>query len=198
MFGIILFISGFVERVGKSRCDFNCSLYKQGDQDMTSWYRCAFASGGALLALAGAASAADLAKGYYEIDGYVTQSSCGSILPQGSAVDTWSRYPGATVKGMQQASSATSPPGGAGDATTTVCVTGTAIPSTGLNGATLLFNCFHDTDAGDGALASQEKSTFTVGASHDPSVWQVSVNTTLIVNRKTVCTYTTDGTWTAE
>jgi hypothetical protein len=150
------------------------------------------------LTLAGTAGAADLAKGYYEIDGYVTQSSCGSILPAGSAVDTWSHYPGATFKGMQFATSASSPSGGAGDATTTLCSTGTAIPSGGLNGATLTFNCYHDTDAGDGTLASQEKSTFTVGGSHDPSVWQVSINTTLIVNRKTVCTYTTDGTWTAE
>jgi hypothetical protein len=167
---------------------------------MDKWYGVGMSTASVLIALAGTASAAGLAKGYYEIDGYITQSTCGTIanLKVGTEEDQWSLFPGASAKGMQLAIPDTSSSGGAGDATSTVCLATTAIPAGGLGGATLTFDCYNDTDAGEKTLAAQLKTSFKVGASHDASVWQVSAANTLIVSGKTECTYTTDATWTVE
>jgi hypothetical protein len=188
----------------------NCSRRKRGRSptlDNCVWggthephykYKYALIAASAVSALAGTAAAADLAKGLYRIDGYVTQSTCGSIVPTGSVVQSWSYYPGAGAKGMQLSHDTTSATAGAGDAESTVCLATTAVPSGGLNKADLTFNCFNDTDAGEQKLDAQNKSSYEVGASHDPSAWQVSASTALIVSKKTACTYTTDTTWTAE
>jgi hypothetical protein len=160
----------------------------------------ALAAVGALLALSGAATAADLAKGIYEIDGYITASNCGPGVPKGGAIDQWAYYPGASTAGFLIATPTTSPSGGAGDASTTTCQATTAIPSTGLAGAALTLNCFPNTDAGAGTTVSSQLrgAKFSVGASHSPSVWQVSLTSNVYVGGKLVCSYTTDSTWTQE
>jgi hypothetical protein len=153
---------------------------------------------GGLFTLPVVASADDLTAGRYEVDGYVTKSTCAAPLAQGAAVSSWAYYPGANTKGLQIAAPSTSGSGGAGDASTNICFATAAIPAAGLNGASLTLNCYNNTDAGPGTLQSQRTSTFKAGDSHSTSVWQVSTTSNVIVNKKTVCNFTSDTTWTLE
>jgi hypothetical protein len=156
----------------------------------------------AVLAFSGIASAADVLTGYQEEDGYITQSNCSSVSPSlavGSPIDAWFRYPGAGKTGFVTASPNTSSTGSAGSATTAVCTTPTAIPSTGLNGATVTFTCYLDKASGPASSSSgQIKETFKVGASHSAQVKQVTTTSTIIVGGTSLCSFTSDGTWTAE
>jgi hypothetical protein len=156
----------------------------------------------ALIAFSGIASAADMLTGYQESDGYVTQSTCGSLSPSlavGSPTDSWARYPGASKTGFTLASPGTTSSTSAGGANTNVCVATAAVPSTGLNGASLTFNCYTDTTSGPGSSpTAQLKSTFKMGASHSAQVKQVTTTSSLVINGVTACSFTADSTWTAE
>ena len=154
---------------------------------------------GALL-LSGAAMAADLPKGKYEIDGFITSSNCVAALAKGAAVDNWINYPGAGATGLILASPSTSATGGAGDASTSTCKATTAVPAGGLNGASLTLNCYADTDSGAGTTIKSKfkPATFKVGASHSSSVWQVSMTGTVVVGTTTACSFTSDTTWTLQ
>lgn len=160
-------------------------------------------SAAAIVTLAStSAFAADLAKGPWEIDGYITASSCGSLssqLAKGAATDSSVEYPGASATGMVLATPSTTSSGSAGSAATNTCVATAAVPSTGLNGATLTFNCYNDTVSGPASSAqAQIKTTFKVGASHNANIKQVTSNSSLIIGGSTVCTFTSDGTWAHE
>jgi hypothetical protein len=165
-------------------------------------HQLALSATAAVLAISGAASAADLFKGPYEINGYITQSTCGSLSPSlqtGTATHAWAYYPGAGKTGFQLATPATSPTGGAGDAATQVCTTIFAVPAAGLNGAGITFSCYNDTVKGKASSAeAQLQSTFKDGASHSTSVWQVTTTSNLIVGGVTACNFTSDATWTLE
>lgn len=152
------------------------------------------------LASAGTAAAADLAKGYYEADGYITASTCTGALAKGKPVDSWVYYPGAGATGFTLATPTTTSSTATGGATTQLYRSTTAIPSGGLGGASLTLGCYSDTTTGSSTtLQSQIKpAAFKVGASHSSAIWQVSMNATVIIGGKTSCTYTSDTTWSLE
>jgi hypothetical protein len=156
----------------------------------------------ALLAFAGAASAADMIKGYQDSHGYITQSTCGNLsasLKVGSPVGSWAFYPGAGKTGFVLATPATVSTGKAGSAETQVCTTAAAVPATGLNGASITFNCYADTVSGPGSSPqAQLQSKFTMGASHSADIKQVTTTANLIVNGVNLCNFTSDATWELE
>jgi len=157
----------------------------------------------AVLAFSGVASAADLTKGPYEADGYITASdaTCSSLSPSlkvGSPSDTSIEYPGAGGLNMILATPGTTSTTAAGKASTTVCVATAAVPSTGLNGSTIAFKCYSDTTSGPASAPLATITTqFKVGASHSASVKQVTSSSTLSVGTIS-CKFTSDGSWTLE
>jgi hypothetical protein len=95
------------------------------------------------------------------------------------------------------ASPATSSTGKPGSATTTACVAKTATPSSGLNGATISFACYEDTDSGPTKSPfGTIKEQFKIAASHVPTVEQVTTTSTLYLSTSPTptCSFTTDGT----
>jgi hypothetical protein len=158
--------------------------------------------GATFFALSGVALASDMKTGYQESDGYITQSTCGSLsssLAVGAPVDSWAVYPGAGKTGFVLATPATSSSGSAGSASTQVCTTTAAVPSGGLNGASLTFSCYADTVSGPASSPqAQLQSKFKMGASHSVDVKQVTTTANLIVNGVNVCNFTSDATWTLE
>jgi hypothetical protein len=156
------------------------------------------------LLMAGTASAADLLKGPYISFSYVTQSTCGSLSPAlatGSTSVSAIEYPGAGAAGMVLGSPSTTKTSKPGSASTSVCVATTNVPSGGLNGATLTYNCYGDTDSGPAAKpVAKIKSSFKVGNSHSPNLDQVTVTSSLFLgtNPAPICGFTSDGTWSLE
>jgi hypothetical protein len=154
-----------------------------------------------LMAISSVASAADIAKGTYSVQGFTTASTCGSLsasLKAGTPTTATVVYPGAGGK-MTLANPATASTGKAGSAASNVCVATTTVPSTGLNGANVTFNCYDDTVSGPASSAqAQLKSKFKVGASHSAAIEQVTVTSSVIVGSVSVCSFTTDGTYALE
>jgi hypothetical protein len=154
----------------------------------------------ALLTISTVASAADIAKGPYDVNGVITASTttCTTLSPalkKGSPQAASVMYPGAGQPNMIIATPATAPTAKPGGATSYVCVAVGKVPATGLNNAAINFKCYLDTLTGPGKTpVAQLKTKFTVGASHSTSVSQVSLKATLVVGT-TSCTYTTDGTY---
>ena len=152
-----------------------------------------------LLSTAPAVLAADITVGNYSVMGFTTASTCGSLtssLAKGTATTATVVYPGAGKAGMVLANPATAANGKAGSGATNVCVATGKIPAAGLNGATLTFNCYDDTESGPASSAqAQLKSKFKVGASHSAAIKQVSVTSTVYVGSVAACSFTTDGTY---
>jgi hypothetical protein len=147
------------------------------------------------VAASGAASAADIAVGTYSVNGFTTSSTCtipGS--PQKGEVNTATIiYPGAGKAGMILANPATTKTSKAGSGATQVCVAAGKIPATGLNNATVTFNCYNDTEAGEAKTPlATIKAKFKVGATHTPQI--VTVGLTATVTSPVSCKFTTDGT----
>jgi hypothetical protein len=151
------------------------------------------------VAVSNAASAADLAKGTNAVNAVITQSTCGALsssLKQGSTSLSNILFPGPGAK-ASVVSPSTSSTGKAGSATTTVCVAKTNTPSTGLNGATISFACYQDTDSGPAkSPVGTIKEKFKIGASHAATVEQITTTSTLYVGASPTpaCSFTTDGT----
>lgn len=152
------------------------------------------------LSLSVVASAADLVKGTYDSSTYITSAS-GSLcstanLTKGTAQNSTVIFPGAGQPKMVLASPYTASTGKVGSASTNVCVATAKVPTTGLDGKTLTFNCYADTVNGPASSAqAQLKAKFDIGASHSPSVYQVTVHSQILLNGANVCTFTTDGTY---
>jgi hypothetical protein len=146
-------------------------------------------------AASGAASAADIAAGNYSVSGFTTSSTCtipGS--PKKGEVNTATIvYPGAGKAGMILANPATTSTTKAGGGTTQVCVATGKVPAAGLNGATIPFACYDDTEAGPAKTPLAKISAkFKVGESHSPQI--VTVGLTATVTSPLSCKFTTDGT----
>jgi hypothetical protein len=155
------------------------------------------------LSLSAVASAADLVKGTYDVNAYVTSATgtlCATAnLKKGTAQVSSVIFPGNGQLKMILASPYTQPTGKAGSAATNVCVAAGKVPTTGLDGASMVFNCFNDTVAGPAKTAqAQLKAKFHLGASHSPSIYQVTVSSQILVNGANICTFTTDGTYTLQ
>ena len=166
---------------------------------MHASYKLSLALSAAFLAFSAAASAADIAKGVYLVNGYVTKSTCGSLsasLKVGTATTATVVYPGAGAVNMvlaNPATTATSKPGGA---SSQVCKAIGKVPAAGLNNAAINFECYNDTVSGEATSAEAElKSKFKVGASHSGYISQVTVTSSLVVGGSTLCAFTTDGTY---
>ena len=166
---------------------------------MSNAYKIGLTACALFVATAAAASAADLSPGTNGIFAIVTQSTCGALSPSlklGSTTLSTIEFPGpgkvATL--VSPGTTSTSKPG---TATTSVCVGEKAVPSTGLNGATVTFACYGDTASGP-AKSKQAtiKSTFKIGASHAKGVEQLTVKSSLFIGTAATptCTFTSDGT----
>lgn len=152
------------------------------------------------LSISALASAAGLVKGAYDSNTYITSAS-GSIcsaggLAKGKAQSSTVIFPGNGQPKMVLASPFTSSTGKVGSASTNVCVSTAKVPATGIDGKTLTFNCYADTVNGPASSPqAQLKAKFDVGASHSPSIFQVTVHAQILLNGVNGCTFTTDGTW---
>ena len=149
----------------------------------------------AFMAASGAASAADILAGNYSVSGFTTSSNCtiaGS--PQKGDVNTATIvYPGAGKAGMILANPATTKTSKAGTGATQVCVAAGKVPAAGLNNATIVFNCYNDTETGEAKTPLAKISAkFKVGATHTPQI--VTVGLTATVTSPISCKFTTDGT----
>jgi hypothetical protein len=151
------------------------------------------------VAASAAASAADLGHGTNGVNAVVTQSTCGALSPSlktGSTTLSNILYPGPGKKAtlVSPGTTSTSKPG---TASTSVCVAKTATPSSGLNGATVSFACYGDTDSGPAKSPQATiKAKFKIGASHAVGVEQLTVTSSLYIGTSATptCTFTTDGT----
>jgi len=151
----------------------------------------------AMLATAsGAASAADILAGNYSVSGFTTSSTCTITgTPQkGAASNSVVVYPGAGKAGMILANPATTKSSGVGDGATQVCVAAGKVPAAGLNGATINFNCYNDTEAGAAKSAlAKITAKFKVGATHSTQVATVEVSST--ITSPISCKFTSEGTY---
>ncbi len=148
------------------------------------------------VAASGAASAADILAGNYAVSGFTTSSTCtlAGTPQKGAASNATVVYPGAGKAGMILANPATTKSSGAGTGTTQVCVAAGNVPAGGLNGATIAFNCYNDSETGPAATVLAKLSAkFKVGASHTPQVATVEVTTT--ITSPISCKFTNDGTY---
>lgn len=146
-------------------------------------------------AASGAASAADILAGNYSVNGFTTSSNC--TLPgspqKGQASTATIVYPGAGKAGMILANPATTKSTAAGKGVSQVCVAAGKVPATGLNGATIPFTCYDDTEAGPAkSPLAKFSAKFKVGATHSPQI--VTVGFTATVTSPMSCRFTTDGT----
>jgi hypothetical protein len=158
-------------------------------------FKLGLTAGALFVAASGAASAADILAGNYSVSGYTTSSTCtipGS--PQKGQVSTATIvYPGAGKAGMILANPATTNKSAAGAGVTQVCVATGKVPAAGLNGATIPFTCYNDTEAGPSKTALAKFSAkFKVGETHTPQIATVGVTAT--VTSPISCKFTTDGT----
>ena len=151
------------------------------------------------VAASGVASAADIAKGTYGINAIVTKSSCGTLSPllkQGATTLTDILYAGTTGK-ASLVSPGTTSTSKAGTATTQTCLATKATGGTGLNGATITFECYQDTNSGPSkSPLAKIVAKFKVGATHVASADSVTVTSNLYVGSAAAptCAFTTDGT----
>ena len=166
---------------------------------MSNIYKLGLTACALFVATTAAASAADIGHGTNGIFSVVTQSTCGALsstLKQGTSVLTTIQYPGpgkvATL--VSPGTTSTSKPG---SATTSVCTSKGAVPSTGLNGKTVTFTCYQDTSSGEAkSSAATIKASFKIGASHATGVEQLTVKSSLYIGTAATptCTFTSDGT----
>jgi len=148
------------------------------------------------VAASGAASAADILAGNYSVTGFTTSSTCTFTgTPQkGGVSNSTVVYPGAGKAGMILANPATTKTSSAGSGATQVCVAASAVPAAGLNGATLNFNCYNDTESGPAkSVLAKLTAHFKVGASHSTQIRTVEVTTT--ITSPISCKFTSDGTY---
>ena len=148
------------------------------------------------IAASGAASAADILAGNYSVSGFTTSSTCtlAGTPQKGTASNATVVYPGAGKAGMILANPATTKSTAAGGGATQVCVAAGNVPAAGLNGATIAFNCYNDTETGPAKTVLAKLSAhFKVGASHSPQVRTVEVATT--ITSPISCKFTNDGTY---
>ena len=149
-----------------------------------------------LVAASGAASAADILAGNYSVSGFTTSSTCtiAGTPQKGTASNATVVYPGAGKAGMVLANPATTKTSSAGGGATQVCVAAGKVPAAGLNGATIAFNCYNDTETGPaGSALAKLSAHFKVGASHSTQVATVEVTTT--ITSPISCKFTNDGTY---
>jgi hypothetical protein len=188
----------------------------------------------ALLAASGFAAAQTARATYYAPGGVIVASTCGTISPTlavGNTSTSVAFYPGAGLTNFTLVAPSTSPAASSpGSTVAYTCVAGTytttsrtvrgvttttakwtpaAVPAGGLNGATMPFGCFADTQLGGqgdggrlGTLGHAPVATvdvaFNAAATTDPTAFQtMSVETTetLLVSGAPACSYTTDATW---
>jgi len=151
------------------------------------------------VAASSVASAADITKGTYNINAIVTKSSCGTLSPllkQGATTLTQILYAGTTGK-ASLVSPGTTSTSKAGSATTQTCIATKATGGTGLNGATVVFSCYQDTDSGPSkSPLAKISAKFQVAATHVPTAHSVTVTSNLYVGSSPTptCAFTTDGT----
>jgi hypothetical protein len=148
------------------------------------------------VAASGAASAADIAAGNYSVSGFTTSSTCTITgTPQkGAASNSTVVYPGAGKGGMILANPATTAKSTAGSGATQVCVAQSKVPTAGLNGATLNFNCYDDTETGPAkTVLAKITAKFKVGASHSPQIATVEVSSS--ITSPISCKFTSEGTY---
>jgi len=159
---------------------------------------------GLVVAASSAASAADLGKGNNTVNAFITQSTCGTLSPtlkKGVNILSNILYNGPRTK-VTLAAPGTSANGKAGSASSSVCVAATPTPAAGLDGATIIFNCYGDTLAGPTKSPQAKiRVKFNIGASHAASVNQINTVIALFVPAtaaKPTCSYTDDGTAVAQ
>ena len=147
------------------------------------------------IAASGAASAADILVGNYSVNGFTTSSTCtvAGTPQKGQSSNATVVYPGAGKAGMILANPATTNKSAAGSGATQVCVATGKVPAAGLNGATMSFKCYNDTETGPGGSLATITSKFKVGASHSPQIRTVEVTTTIPILGN--CKFTNDGTY---
>ena len=149
-----------------------------------------------LVAASGAASAADILAGNYSVTGFTTSSTCtiAGTPQKGAASNSVVIYPGAGKAGMVLANPATTKSTGAGDGATQVCVAAGKVPAAGLNGATIKFNCYNDTEAGEAKTAlAKITAKFKVGPSHSSQIATVEVSSS--ITSPITCKFTSEGTY---
>ncbi len=166
---------------------------------MTSIYKLSLTASAMFMSISAAASAADIPKGTYGVNGFITSSTCESLssaLKKGTAAVSSVIYPGAGQLKMTLANPQTASTSKAGGAATEVCVAVVKVPAAGLDNANLTFNCYSDTVDGPAkSVLAQLKSKFNVGLSHATGVASVTVTSSLIVGGSALCKFTTDGTY---
>jgi hypothetical protein len=148
------------------------------------------------VAASSAASAADILVGNYAVNGFTTSSTCtiAGTPQKGQISNATVVYPGAGKAGMILANPATTNKSAAASGATQVCVAAGKVPAAGLNGATIAFNCYNDTEAGPAkTVLAKLSAKFKVGASHSPQVATVEVATT--ITSPISCKFTNDGTY---
>ena len=152
------------------------------------------------VAASGAASAADIAAGNYSAIGFITSSSCPKIAgspQQGDPSTATIVYPGAGKAGMELLNPATLSSSKPGTGATQVCIAAGKVPAAGLNGATIQFNCYNDTEAGPAkTVLAVFSAHFKVGASHSTQAATTEVTATL--SKPLPCKFTTDATYAHE
>lgn len=150
------------------------------------------------VAASSAASAADILVGNYSVTGFTTSSNCAAItgIKKGGASNSTVVYPGADKAGLILANPATASTTAAGKGVTEVCVAATKVPAAGLNGATIAFNCFEDTETGPAAIAvAKITAHFKIGATHSTQLHTVEVTSSITSPAALACKFTSDGTY---
>jgi len=150
------------------------------------------------VAVSSAASAADIAIGNYSVSDFTTSSNCkiaGEPM-KGDASNSTVVYPGAGKSGLILANPATTSTTKAGAGATEVCVAASKVPAAGLNGATIAFNCYNDTETGPAkTVLAKLTAKFKVGESHSPQVATVEVATSITSPAVAACKFTSEGTY---
>jgi len=147
-------------------------------------------------AVSSVASAADILAGNYSVNGFTTSSTCtlAGTPQKGQASNATVIYPGAGKSGMILANPATTNKSAAASGATQVCVAAGKVPAAGLNGATIAFNCYNDTEKGPAkTVLAKLSAKFTVGASQTTQVATVEVATS--ITSPISCKFTNDGTY---
>lgn len=163
---------------------------------MKASYKLGLSLSALLVAASGAATAADILVGNYSVSGFTTSSTCTfpGTPQKGQVSNATVVYPGAGNAGMILANPATTSKSAAASGATQVCVAAGKVPTTGLNGATIAFNCYNDTETGPaGTVLAKLSAKFKVGASHSPQIRTVEVATT--ITSPISCKFTNDGTY---
>jgi hypothetical protein len=163
-------------------------------------YTLALSASALALSLSAAAMASDIAAGTYYTTGYVTQSTCGSLAAslKVGAPSISSVYYGGAGKVMSLLSAGNSSTSKPGSAATNSCIATSPTPSAGLNNSKLTFNCYGDTVSGPASSSNaQLQTTFKVGKSHVAGGASVTTTATVLVGGSPLCSFTTDGTYSA-